>query len=103
MIINGWAHTQITQHKKEEQMKASYTAELTVWRIESLLDKYLSKSDLLKNIIESGSDIEGENYNQLSQYMQDDSGVIEAFELAKDGIVSQMYPMEVLCTSDSCF
>ena len=94
MIINGWAHTQITQHKKEEQMKASYTAELTVWRIESLLDKYLSKSDLLKNIIESGSDIEGENYNQLSQYMQDDSGVIEAFELAKDGIVSQMYPME---------
>lgn len=94
LIINGLAYTQMRQHKTEEQMKASYTAEATVRRIESQLDKYLSKSDLLKNIIESGSSIEGEQYNLLSEYMKDNSGVIEAIELARDGVVSQVYPLE---------
>lgn len=48
----------------------------------------------MKNIIESGYDIDGEKFSILSQMMQDKQNVIEAHELAKDGIVSHIYPMK---------
>lgn len=47
-----------------------------------------------ENIIESGYDIDGEKFSILSQMMQDKQNVIEAHELAKDGIVSHIYPMK---------
>lgn len=62
-------------------------------RIEAQLNQYLAESDLVKNIIESGYDIEKVRFDVLSKLMQDEGDVIEAHELAKDGIVSKIYPL----------
>lgn len=51
--INCAVHLQIMNRINEEKLKATYTAEATVRRIEAQINKYLSKSDLLKQIIES--------------------------------------------------
>lgn len=82
------------EQEKEEKLKAVYAAESTVSRVKSQLNRYLAESELVKNIIESGYDIDGEKFSILSQMMQDKQNVIEAHELAKDGIVSHIYPMK---------
>ena len=79
---------------KEEQMKAWYTAEATVNRIESQINQYLVASDFLKNIIEDGVSIEAEDYANLCRLLQDETHVVEAFELAAGGTVSQVYPVK---------
>ena len=94
VLINGFAHMQMLNQKNEEKLKATYTAEATVRRIESQLSKYLMKSDLLKHMIESGETMEDEHFAKWAEYLQDDQNVLEAIELAKDGIVSQVYPLE---------
>ena len=79
---------------KEEKLKATYTAESTVNRIESQLNQYLVASDFLKNIVENGNTLDNQTYSSLCKLLQDDAHVVEAFELAKDGKVSQVYPRE---------
>ena len=80
--------------EKEERLKAVYTAESTVSIVESQLNRYLAESDLIKNVVESGQDIETREFDMLSEFMQDEGNVIEAHEIAKDGIVSLVYPLE---------
>lgn len=80
--------------EKEEKLKAEYTAESTIGRVESQLNKYLAESDLIKRMIESGYDIDGDSFEELSKLMRDESGVIEANEIAKDGVVNQAYPLD---------
>nr|WP_295309576.1 ATP-binding protein [uncultured Blautia sp.] len=79
---------------KEGKLKATYTAESTVNRIESQLNQYLVASDFLKNIVENGNTLDDQTYSSLCKLLQDDAHVVEAFELAKDGKVSQVYPRE---------
>ena len=79
---------------KEAKMKATYTAESTVNRIESQLDQYLVTSDFLKNVVEEGYDIEEQEFDDMCRLLQDSAHVIEAFELAPDGVVSMAYPLE---------
>ena len=52
IIVNGFVHLQILNQKNEEKLKAAYAAESTVRRIESQLNKYLAKADMLKQLIE---------------------------------------------------
>ena len=80
--------------KKDEELKAVYTADTTVNRLEAQLNKYLSESDLMKHIIENGYDIDNANFSTLSSLIEDDRHIIEAYELAKNGIISQIYPFE---------
>ncbi len=93
-IINGFAHIQILNRKNEEKFKAAYTAEITMRRIESQLNKYLAKSDFLKRTIEAGYEVSDQQFSRLAELMQDGNGVLEAIELAKDGVVTQAYPLE---------
>ena len=79
---------------KREKLKATYTAESTVSRVESQLSKYLAESDLVKRVLEKGYDIDSEQFDTLAGLMQENEEGIEARELAKDGVVSQIYPME---------
>ncbi len=79
---------------KEEQMKAAFTAESTVNRIESQMNQYLVASDFMKNVVESGYVVTDNQFAQMATLLQDEEHVIEAFELAKDGLVSQVYPLE---------
>ena len=94
LLVNAVGHIQVNHHKEQEQYKASYTAETTVRRIESQLNRYLAKADILKKMIESGAVISENEFSKLGQYMLDDDGVIQAIEVAKSGIISMVYPLE---------
>ena len=94
LIANSFAHLAMLSRKNEAKLKASYTAESTVRRIESQLNKYISKTDVLKNVIENGYKVDDEQFNALAGFMLDENHVIEAVELAKNGVVSQVYPIE---------
>ena len=94
LVVTGSVCFLNREQEKEEKLKAVYAAESTVGRVKSQLNRYLAESELVKNIIESGYDIDGEKFSILSQMMQDKQNVIEAHELAKDGIVSHIYPMK---------
>lgn len=94
LFINGIAHAQVLRHENEQKMKASYTAKSTVKRIQAQLDRYLTKSDILKQTIELGYDMDDERFSMLAEVMRDDGEVIKEIDLAKDGIISQVYPSE---------
>lgn len=80
--------------QKREKLKAVYTAESTISRIEVQLNRYLAESDLVKKSIEEGLTISDKQFATLSRLMQDEDNIIKVHEIAKDGIVSQIYPME---------
>ena len=78
---------------KEAKLKADYTAQPTIGRVKSQLNHYLAESNLMKHMIEAGYTVNDEEFSVLSSLMQDDQNVIKAHELAKDGIVTLIYPM----------
>lgn len=95
LIFTGCACLVLKTQEQRARLQAVYTAETTIGKIESMMNKYLAKSDLMKNIIEGGYELDDARFSHLSQLLQDeDSSVIQAFEMAKDGIVSQIYPLE---------
>lgn len=94
LFINSLAHIQVLTHKKQEELKAEYTVDTTIGRISAQINRYQSKSEMLRKIIESEGEISDEEFNDISKMMQDESGIIDGIELAKDGIVSQVYPYE---------
>ena len=78
----------------KEKISASYTAEDTVRKIETQLGRYLENSEMLKNIISSEHTISDEQFNQLASYMKKNKNVIEAYELAPNGIIEKAYPLK---------
>ena len=81
-----------SNQKKEEQLRAGYTAESAIAQIESQLNRYLTQSELIKRIVETGHEVTDEEFSKLSSLMADTDGVVEAYEIAKDGIVTQAFP-----------
>ena len=79
----------------KEKISASYTAEDTVRKIETQLGRYLENSEIFKNIISSKHTISDEQFNQLASYMKKNKNVIEAYELAPNGIIEKAYPLKV--------
>ena len=79
--------------EKDERLRAVYAAESTISRVSSQLNRYLAESDFFKKYIESGHVLREEEFAVISSNMQDGSSVIKTHELAKDGIVSQVYPV----------
>lgn len=82
------------QSVKAEQLKAFYTAELTASRVESQLRRYFEVGDFLKKTVESGYEISGEDYVVWVKRIPNNSKVIKAVELAKDGVINEIYPLE---------
>ena len=78
----------------KEKISASYTAEDTVRKIEIQLGRYLENSEMFKNIISSKHTISDEQFNQLASYMKQNKNVIEAYELAPNGIIEKAYPLK---------
>ena len=94
VIILGCTFLVNENQKKREQLKAAYTAESTISRVEVQLNRYMAESDLVKKSIEDGLMISDAQFAQLSRLMQDEDYIIKAHEIAKDGIVSQIYPIQ---------
>ena len=78
----------------KEKISASYTAEDTVRKTETQLGRYLENSEMFKNIISSEHTISDEQFNQLASYMKKNKNVIEAYELAPNGIIEKAYPLK---------
>lgn len=93
-IILGCTFLVNENQKKREQLKAAYTAESTISRVEVQLNRYMAESDLVKKSIEDGLMISDAQFAQLFRLMQDEDYIIKAHEIAKDGIVSQIYPIQ---------
>ena len=78
----------------EEKMRAAFTAETTVNRIRSQLNRYLDVSEFFQNIIGSGHQMDSKEFQALSQMISDDSQIIKVIEQAPDGVVKDIYPMK---------
>lgn len=78
----------------EEKMRAAFTAETTVNRIKSQLNRYLDVSELFQNIIGSGHQMDSKEFQALSQMISDDSQIIKVIEQAPDGVVKDIYPLK---------
>lgn len=78
----------------EKKLNATYNAESTVGKIETLLSRYLENSELIKNIISAEGSISDQQFSKLADFMKKNKKVIEAYELAPEGIVTQVYPAE---------
>ena len=94
VLAAGLTDYQNQTQEKEEKSKAAYTAESTITHIEAQLNKYLAESNLIKQIVESGRDIDTQQFATISELMQDKQHVIKAHELAPDGVISYVYPLE---------
>lgn len=78
----------------EEKMRAAFTAETTVNRIKSQLNRYLDVSEFVQNIIGSGHQMDSKEFQALSQMISDDSQIIKVIEQAPDGVVKDIYPLK---------
>ena len=94
LLVFGCTFLVNQNQQKREKLKAAYTAESTISRIEVQLNRYLAESDLVKKSIEEGLMISDKQFATLSRLMQDKDNIIKVHEIAKDGIISQIYPME---------
>ena len=80
--------------EEQEKLKAVYAAETTVRQVEAQINRHLAESDLIRRVVEGGHALTETEFDTLSDLMQDKTGVIKAHELAKDGIVNQIYPLQ---------
>lgn len=78
----------------EEKMRAAFTAETTVNRIKSQLNRYLDVSEFFQNIIGSGHQMDSKEFQALSQMISDDSQIIKVIEQSPDGVVKDIYPLK---------
>lgn len=54
VIILGCTFLVNENQKKREQLKAAYTAESTISRVEVQLNRYMAESDLVKRVLKTG-------------------------------------------------
>ena len=69
-------------------------AQSTIRRVKAKLDKYITISDLLRNHIIDGSDMDENTFSELAEKIPNEDGVVKAFELAPEGIITEIYPMQ---------
>ena len=80
--------------EKEEKAGAAYMAQSTVRRIKAQLERYVVSSDLVENIINAGYKLDEEAFSELASIIPNENGIVKAFELAPDGIITDVYPIE---------
>ena len=78
--------------EKEKKTAASYTAQSTVKRINAQLDQYVELSEFLENVILAGYDLNQTTFSELAEMLPNEAGVVKAFELAPDGIITDIFP-----------
>ena len=91
LLIDGVFNTYRSNSLKES---AAYTARSTVRRIKSQLDQYVVISDFMENVLNEGYISDENSFNSLTALFPNEEGIIKAFELAPDGIVTDIYPLE---------
>ena len=80
--------------EKEMKMSATYTAQSTVKRINAHLVQYVALSDFLENMINSGYELNESTFSKLAQLIPNHNNIIKAYELAPQGIITEIYPKQ---------
>ena len=80
--------------EKDEKATGKYMAQITEKRVRARLDQYTMLSDLLGNYISAGENLDENTFSELAEKIPNEDGVIKAFELAPDGIVTDIYPKQ---------
>ena len=83
-----------TNTVNKEKMQASFAAETTVNQIKSHISRYLGVSEYFRNMIESGYELSSEEFAFSAEMISDDYGIIKAIEMAPNGIIRDIYPLE---------
>ena len=84
----------IRYQEKEKKAVGTYMAHSTIRRVKEKLDNYITISDLLGNYIIDGSDMDENTFSELAEKIPNEDGVVKAFELAPEGIITEIYPMQ---------
>ena len=80
--------------ERDEKAYGKYMAQITEKRVRARLDQYIMLSDLLGNYISAGENLDENTFSELAEKIPNEDGVIKAFELAPDGIVTDIYPKQ---------
>ena len=80
--------------EKAEKTTGKYMAQITEKRVRARLDQYSMLSALLGNYISAGENLDENTFSELAEKIPNEDGVIKAFELAPEGIVTDIYPKE---------
>lgn len=79
---------------KEKQL-VQHTAQTTALHFESKIEKYLNAADFLKNyLLLNGEEAPFAAFPSLAPAIMDKNGVIQCLELAKDGTIDKVYPLQ---------
>lgn len=93
-FVTGIFSYTLNQYKiRASKMSATSTAEDIVRKIDVQISGYVENSSLFKNIISSGDPLTDEQFSYLASMMIHEKDVVEAYELAPDGIVTEAYPL----------
>ena len=80
--------------EKNEKTTGKYMAQVTEKRVRARLDQYIMLSNLLGNYISARENLDENTFSELAEKIPNEDGVIKAFELAPDGIVTDIYPKQ---------
>ena len=94
-LIAFFACSQMLRYQeKEKKASGTYMAQSTIRRVKAKLDNYIMISDFLGNYIIDGSDMDENTLSELAEKIPNEEGVVKAFELAPEGIITEIYPMQ---------
>ena len=94
-LIAFFACSQMLRYQeKEKKASGTYMAQSTIRRVKAKLENYIMISDFLGNYIIDGSDMDENTFSELAEKIPNEEGVVKAFELAPEGIITEIYPMQ---------
>ena len=78
---------------RQEKLKAAYTVNSTIDRVEIQLEAYIQKVNFLKKTIEAGIELNDAYFESIASRLYSEDSAIKAIELAPNGIIQNVYPL----------
>lgn len=79
---------------QQEKLKAEYTVNSTINRVEIKLESYIEKVGFLKKTIEAGIDVDDAYFESVASRLYGDDPAVKTIELAPNGIIQNVYPFK---------
>ena len=79
---------------QQEKLKAEYTVNSTINRVEIKLESYIEKVGFLKKTIEAGIDVDDAYFESMASRLYGDDPAVKTIELAPNGIIQDVYPFK---------
>lgn len=80
--------------EKGKKTAATYTVQSTVRRINAQLNQYVELSEFLGNVVLAGYNLDQTSFSELAKMLPNEDGIVKAFELAPDGVVTDVFPQQ---------